>query len=392
MGVSIRKKGNKWFVFINHKGNRKAKCVGDSRAAAVRVQQVIQAKLALGDMRIRDLQPKAVPSFENYAGKWLKECAELTCKPSTVTGYKGVLKLYLQHRFGPKRIDEIKRTDVKELIGAMVSAGLSRSTLRNTISVLRCVLNHAIEDGLLESNPAANLGKFTRSARQADPKGISLTPQEIAKFLKAAKEICPRYYALFLVAVRAGLRRGELVALRWGDFKLGNNESDPNRFILVRHNFVRRAHTTTKSKKTRRVDISRELRRELLALRSEHLKAAKAEGKDEISADLVFPASDGNILDPDNLYHRLFVPVLRRSRIRKCRLHDLRHSFGSLLIQKGASLVYVRDQMGHSSIQVTADIYAHLVPGADVNMVDMLDGKPERKARNRRPNCNPSAT
>jgi len=79
--------------------------------------------------------------------------------------------------------------------------------------------------------------------------------------------------------------------------------------------------------------------------------------------------------DPDNLYHRYFLPVLAKAGIRKTRLHDLRHTFGSLLIQNGASIVYMKEQMGHSSIQVTVDIYGHLIPGANVSFVDTLDAK-----------------
>jgi malonate decarboxylase alpha subunit len=82
---------------------------------------------------------------------------------------------------------------------------------------------------------------------------------------------------------------------------------------------------------------------------------------------------DGTILDPDNLYHRYFRPVLTKAGLRKIRLHDLRHTFGSLLIQSGASIVYVKEQMGHSSIQVTVDTYGHLIPGANVSFVDRLD-------------------
>ena len=76
---------------------------------------------------------------------------------------------------------------------------------------------------------------------------------------------------------------------------------------------------------------------------------------------------------PDNLYHRYFQPVLSKAGLRKIRLHDLRHTFGSLLIQSGASIVYVKEQMGHSSIQVTVDIYGHLIPSANVSFVDRLD-------------------
>ena len=67
------------------------------------------------------------------------------------------------------------------------------------------------------------------------------------------------------------------------------------------------------------------------------------------------------------------MPALTKDGIRRIRLHDLRHSFGSLLIQSGASVVYVKEQMGRSSIQVTVDIYGHLIPGANVSFVDRLD-------------------
>jgi integrase len=119
----------------------------------------------------------------------------------------------------------------------------------------------------------------------------------------------------------------------------------------------------------------------LLTIRDERLKKAREAGKLEILEELVFPSPDGSILDPDNLYHRYFLPVLAKAGIRKIRLHDLRHTFGSQLIQSGASIVYVKEQMGHYSIQVTVDTYGHLIPGANVSYVDRLDSKPKKRAR-----------
>jgi len=235
------------------------------------------------------------------------------------------------------------------------------------------MFNQAIESGLLKSNPAARVGRFTRTARSTKKKGVSLTTEEVQVFLDAANDFCPDYYPLFLTALRAGLRRGELVALRIGDLNFGKDENDQNRYIFVQHNYVHREHTSTKSKKARRVDMSRDLRRALIALRDERLLKAFMKGMNDISDELVFPSPEGGILDPDNLYHRYFLPVLAKAGIRKIRLHDLRHTFGSLLIQAGASIVYVKEQMGHSSIQVTIDTYGHLIPGANVAFVDRLD-------------------
>ena len=149
----------------------------------------------------------------------------------------------------------------------------------------------------------------------------------------------------------------------------------------MQHNYVRLEHTTTKSKKARRVDLSRELRGVLVELR-DNLLEAYLKGKSDISGELVFRSPQGTIVDPDNLYHRVFLPVLAKAGIRRIRLHDLRHTFGSLLLQNGASIVYVKEQMGHSSIQVTVDIYGHLIPGANVCFVDRLDGIPAEEAEN----------
>ena len=107
----------------------------------------------------------------------------------------------------------------------------------------------------------------------------------------------------------------------------------------------------------------------------------------------MFRSPEGSILDPDNLYHRYFQPVLSKAGLRKIRLHDLRHTFGSLLIQSGASIVYVKEQMGHSSIQVTVDIYGHLIPSANVSFVDRLDEAVKQDEKTTvQQKCNPGAT
>jgi len=372
MGVKIRKRGGKWYVFVNCHGRRKAKCVGSNREVAEQVRRQLEAKLALGDLAVFG-DGEEHQTFGSYADKWLKDYARVECKTSTADGYEGVVEQYLRPRFGNRALDQIKRDDIKAMINELVAKDLSRNTVRNALCVIRGIFNDAIEDGIIEVNPAARLGRFTRIAKTAEVKGTSLTPAEAEQFLQAAKEICPEYHPLFLMALRAGLRRGELVAVQWGDIQFGRDEHDANRFIVVQHNYVRREHTTTKSKKSRRVDMSRELRRVLIDLRDKRLLDSFLKGKNDISDELVFLSPDGAILDPDNLYHRYFRPVLSKAGLRKIRLHDLRHTFGSLLIQSGASIVYVKEQMGHSSIQVTVDTYGHLIPGANISFVDRLD-------------------
>ncbi len=179
-----------------------------------------------------------------------------------------------------------------------------------------------------------------------------------------------------------GSERARLLAVRWGDLQFGASDNDPNRYILVQSNFVHGRFTTPKSKKSRRVDMSRELRGVLLELRDKRMLEAFMKGKTSIAEDLVFPSKADTVLDQSNLTQYQFLPCLERAGLRRFRFHDLRHTFGSLLIQDGASLAYVKDQMGHSSIQVTVDTYGHLIPGADIAWVDRLDvkTKPQQNA------------
>ena len=372
MSVKVRKRSNAWWVFINYHGRRKAKKVG-TREAAEKVKRQIEARLALGDFGF--LEERKEPTFAEYAERWLRQHAQIECKPSTVTSYRQILRLYLLPVFGKLRLRAITRHKAKEFISDLAAEGkLSRNSLRLIVCTLRVIMNHAVEDEIVDANPAAKLGKFSKS-KKAQREATALTREETELFLVAAKEFCSDYHPLFLTALRAGLRRGELVALRWGDVQFGENEGDSNRYILVHHNYVQGKFTTPKSKRPRRVDLSRQLRQVLTELRDQRLLEAFTQGKTSIVDGLVFPSRQGNILDPDNLVHYYFLPCVERAGLRKIRFHDLRHTFGSHLIQEGAPLPYVKDQMGHSSIQVTVDTYGHLVPGADIRWMDRLDPK-----------------
>ena len=92
----------------------------------------------------------------------------------------------------------------------------------------------------------------------------------------------------------------------------------------------------------------------------------------------VFCNEHGGPVDGDNLRHRVFYKLLSKAGLRRVRFHDLRHTFASHLLQQGESPAYVKEQMGHSSIQVTVDIYGHLIPGANRQAVDRLDDATER--------------
>jgi integrase len=130
--------------------------------------------------------------------------------------------------------------------------------------------------------------------------------------------------------------------------------------------------TTPKSGESRRVDMSRELMQTLKDLHTERQIEAAARGWTETPA-WVFCSEVGGLLHPHNIRDRVFYGLLTKAGLRKVRFHDLRHTFASLLLQNGESIVYVKEQMGHSSIQITVDLYGHLIPGGNKQAVDRLD-------------------
>jgi integrase len=281
---------------------------------------------------------------------------------------------------------------IRELIAAKKVEGYEQSTIRNIMAPVRGMFFQAIEDGVTEKNPAARIGKLNKHAKDKPKKKINpLTREEVQTLLGTAlsKEKYTHWYPLLLCAVRGGKRQGELVTLKGidVDFKGG--------FIHVQRNLSRGKISVTKNGKDRRVDVSTQLlncleellsKRRAEALREEMKKPAE-ERRDaativnEVMEDWLFQTPAGTRIDPSNL-RKMFNRLLVDAGIRRIRFHDLRHTFASLLLQNGESLVYVKDQMGHSSIQVTVDIYGHLVPGGNRQAVNKLDddvtGTPKR--------------
>jgi len=133
--------------------------------------------------------------------------------------------------------------------------------------------------------------------------------------------------------------------------------------------------------KVRRIDLSDDLAEELKTYRRRQLEEAMLAGRNELP-EWVFPSGEGTPFDLHNVSKREFPKCLEKSKLRRIRFHDLRHTFASLQIQNGESLAYVKEQLGHSSIKITVDVYGHLVPGANrqaVNRLPSLNTKPAEK-------------
>jgi integrase len=396
----IKKRRSKWVVdYRDTQGRRKWETKPNKKAAQERLAEILQSQ-GLTPLIADDRTVKA------YGDWWLENIAKGSIKESTYQEYDAVLKNHVYPTLGAHQFSKVSRAMIRELIAAKKAEGYEQSTIRNMMAPVRGMFFQAIEDGITERNPAARIGKLNKRSKDKPRKKIDpLTREEIQALLKTALEKRPAWYPLFLCACRTGLRMGELIALKGTDIDLNS------RFVHVQRNLSRGRISATKNGKDRKVDMSNMLAgvlSELLSARrskalQEELKKPAEERRDrdvvvnEVMEDWLFQtpiiersdlakrrrpdieARGGTRLDPSNL-RKVFNRLLSDAKLRRVRFHDLRHSFASLLLQNGESLTYVKEQMGHSSINVTVDIYGHLVPGGNRVAVDKLDIEVPEKA------------
>ncbi len=390
MGVKVRFCKGAWWLFINHARQRKAKRLGEGPAgkkAADLAAIKLRARLAEGDMGIFASAPSPAPvTLADYAGRWLQESIAPHRKPRTAEYYRRMLDLHLLPGLGALPLPEITREKVRKLIADKTAEGLSRATVRNCVATLRAILNQALEDGLIGSNPATRFGRHLQ--HRHDPKAhvTALTHAEVGRLLEAAAKHYPAYEPLVALLFLTGLREGEAFGLQWGDVDFAGGFIEVRRTVDVRPG--RFLVGTPKSGKLRRVDLAAHLAARLARLMSLRQADAALEGREP--SPWLFPA----LTDPSKPLNaswfrgRVWYSLLGKAALRHVRIHDARHTYASLLLQAGEPIGYVKEQLGHSSIQVTVDLYGHWVPGANRQAVDRLAEAVE--AAKPRPNATPA--
>ena len=365
MGVRVREKeegSGEWWIFINYKGRRASKRAGSKRAAKEAAVK-IEREIALERFNLETPEERRPLSFRQYAERWMKQHVEMNCKPETARNYRYALDVNLLPALGDKDIRAITRDDVKTLCFDMKQKGLSPGVVKLRGTILGGIFNAAIEDGLLVGNPAIRLGKIVKVPSRKGRVDF-LNPDESRKLLGTVQEHFPRWLPFFLTALRTGMRVGELIALQWEDIDWNG------KFIEVRRAISRGEVGTPKNGKPRRIDLSDRLSAVLTDHRKGMAKEALAQGRS--MPERVFINPEGGELQASSVV-KPYRRILAKAGLRRIRFHDLRHSFASALLANGEPLAYVKEQMGHSSIQITVDVYGHLEPGANREAVNRLD-------------------
>jgi len=313
MGVKIKERPPEsgiWWIFINHKGKRQAKKVGTDYDLAVETAKKVEAALVLGDLGfMKKEEKKPVPLFKEYAKGWIEITVPATCKPSTATDYRSILKNHILPVFGKKPVTEIDQQNVRQFLLKKIADGCAISTVTHFKNVLGGVFNEAVMEKTIPANPAHRIGKLGRKQKMA-PTVDPLARDELNKFLSAIKKHFPAHHPFVLTLARTGMRLGEALGLQWGDIDFDG------RFIWIRRSISRGQVETPKNHTDRRVDMSRQLADTLQSLRTQRKKEALRKWQGEVPK-WVFPNDAGTFPMNGDIWRRevfvkALVPCLKR--------------------------------------------------------------------------------
>lgn len=321
-------------------GKQRWETIGTSRKEAERV--LADRLSAIGDGSYRKLTDA---TFEEYSIVWMKKYAEPRLKESTISSYAMHLRVHWIPALGAIQLQRITTAMIEDRISELLASGLSGKTVNNAIVPLRLMLKHAVKWHYLAVSPAEPVERVRVEREEMK----AMSPEQVKRLLAAAE---PDSWLLLTTAIFTGLRRGELLALQWGDLDLEQAR------ITVQRSLWKGKFIGPKTKNAiRRVDLAPQLVRAF--------REAKPPGPiDAIRGQLVFSSQNGTPIDPDNLVYRRFKPALRRAELPDFRFHDLRHTYASLMIAAGEHPKAIQQALGHASITTTLDQYGHLLPGA----------------------------
>lgn len=311
----------------------------------------------------------ASSTVTEYAEYWTRLIRH-TVKARTLARYNQLLALHILPRCGRIRVRDLSRGAIKALLADKLEVDLQKRTVRNIQAVLRAMLNGAIEDGLIAANPAAKLGrtlKLSVSKATVREEIKAMTKAQRQHFLATVWKEASRYYSLFSVLAGTGMRLGEALAIQWEDIDYAAKT------IRIARAFSEDGTLDTpKSGHGRTVDISRILSG-ILTEQDCRQKQDKLKYQWTELPRWAFVTKEGTPLDPRNVRRAMYSVLKKANLPLHFSPHCLRHTYASILLAEGVSPVYVQEQLGHATIELTVSTYGRWLKKKAPGALDRLD-------------------
>jgi integrase len=358
-GSVYQRKDGRWVGQITLNGKRKYNYSNTKREATAWINDM-KKQIERGTSLIA-----TEITLREYFEEWLK-AESMHLKPKTFQDYKGVVVRHINPTLGKLKLNQVTPYAIQQLYNHKMESSQSKRIVCSIHAVLHHALNDAMKQDLIGRNPA---DAVTRP-RYRPATFTALDANQVTCLLSHARNT--RYEAMLYLAVTTGMRIGELMGLQWKHIDWDNHK------IQVRQQLQRikgegLVFTDPKSRTSRRsislgnvaMDM---LRKQARQLEWERLLA----GERWEDHDLVFPNTLGKPSERGNFY-RAFKEMLKAANLPDIRVHDLRHTAATLMMQEGTHPKIVQSRLGHSQISLTMDTYSHVMPDMQNEIADKLD-------------------
>ena len=325
-----------------------------------RSQAEVKEKLkqAIGETQALDITKAGKYTVGEWMEVWFQDYAKIKVRPSSHQTYQGYIQNHIRPNIGDIPLEKLTSLDLQKLYKKLLAQGrvdrleakgqpkgLSAKTVRNIHQILSSALKLAQEQRLILSNPAERCAL----PRVEHQEMKTLTTVQLASFFREARE--SGVFELYYLELATGLRRGELLGLKWEDVDLERGDLRVRRQVSRINGEVVEAPLKTKNA-YRTLPLAEDT---VIVLKEQRRKVG--------NSPWVFPSPNGGPISPDSVLHMLH-RVLKRAGLPKVRFHDLRHTFATLALQNGVDVKTVSGMLGHFSAGFTLDTYAHITSAA----------------------------
>jgi integrase len=305
-------------------------------------------------------------SLGEYLDKWLAGLPNSGLRASTIDSYSRTLS-YLRSCLGNRRLDQVAAADLDLAYAELLSSGrrhreggLSPRTVRYAHSILRKAFADAVRKGELSRNPTTAASPPSAKSTKA-PEQSWWTPEQLRTFLNATT--ADPLFPVFRLAAMSGMRRGEVLGVRWGDIDLKRGRVEVRQQIIVINGQVLVSHRLKSDHGRRSIDLDPLTTAALRTHRARQGEQRLMVGTGYRDNDLVFAKPDGEALDPGSVA-KMFERRSLKSGLPRVRFHDLRHGHAAHLIAAGRPALEVSRRLGHASVAFTLSHYGHLFESA----------------------------
>jgi len=376
MKGSIRKRSKKsWEIIydlpadsLTGKRRQKSQTIAGTKRDAERALREIISSIEQGSY----VKPNKI-TLGDWLRQWLKDYASMNITGRTQESYSSIVERHLIPALGRVPIAELSAQQIQNYYAEKIrkgradgKGGLSARSVIYHHRILSKALSYAVKMGVVVRNVANDA-----EPPRADRKTMNtLSLEEIKRFLDEASKT--EYYAFFATLLYTGLRRGELLVLRWRNLDLENAKLVvvESGHKLDNGNYIIKEPKTAKSRRS--VVLPNPLVELLEAYRADQELLRVQLGVTLYADDFVFIRPDGSAINPNAItlaFHR----IIKKAGLKKIRLHDLRHTHATMMLQANINPKIVSERLGHANIGITLDIYSHVLPGMQEAAMEQFD-------------------